>query len=68
MVPINVSYHDLQENHFSNIELDNVVVTTVFNKRACSLSFFGIFCHHAFLDEMKIHFFTYNAELFYITY
>jgi hypothetical protein len=27
MVPINVSSHDLQENHFANTKLDNVTVT-----------------------------------------
>ena len=30
MVPINVSSHDLQENHFANRKLDNVTATNSF--------------------------------------
>jgi hypothetical protein len=35
-VPINVSCHDLQENHFPNIELNNVAVTNIYPKRVIS--------------------------------
>jgi hypothetical protein len=43
MVPINVSCHDLQENHFQNIELNRLVVTNLYPHQS-RITLFTLLC------------------------